>query len=73
MYNTYHVYPYNFLISYIKHLNNAIECATTLFICVTIQHLIKKDIMTFVEEKNKKQNLYNNKQTECLFFLSNLC
>ena len=39
-YNTYHVYPYNCLVAYIKHLNSAIESATTLFTWIIIPHLI---------------------------------
>ena len=51
MYTTYRVYPYNCLVTHIKHLNSAIEGATTLFTCITIPHLFKQDIVTFIEEK----------------------
>ena len=44
-------YPYNCLITYIKHMNSAIEGATKLRTCITIPHLIKKDIVTVIEEK----------------------
>ena len=55
-------YPYNCLTTYIKHLNSAIEGATTQFTCITIRHLIEKKRLWHL----LKTNLYNNKQSECL-------
>ena len=51
--NIYHVYPYNCLVTYIKHMNSAIEGVTTLLTCITIPHLIGKDIVTVIEEEEK--------------------